>query len=378
MSWFKPNTFKGELGNFKVWFPKLEPNDSGWIDRFDGNEIISKNDKEEGKAEEGQKNITFVYKEKEYTFAGIFKLDHIDADGTEHWKKIDDKCPVINRQNKSSVAAMLCLLFLAMLTASPGYADANKDLGDFKKSQYCGDDVCPEYGSYDFLVCLNRVESDCGKKFVNEKKDKKDKIILCSIEGGKKCKKTIDDALADSGEVEKIIPGIKNWFSILFDSFAKLEEEKKKVEKDPDMMQAKKEKQLELLEQKEQKLNEEGTKIAQQILNTTITLKGVYVHDFYEDWRRVPNDIPVKKTDHIIHHGGKSEKDLYHHIGRYAKQPFKAVIIVNEKFAQEADRGIYDITGTIAKIETNSSDEYGQAVFVLYIQLKSAKYVGKK
>jgi len=98
-SWFKPNTFKGKLNNYKVWFPQLKPNHAGWVNNLVNDEITSKNANKKGKAKVGQKNITFPKTGNEYIFAGIFELYCIDANGTEHWKKIDNKCPVINKFN---------------------------------------------------------------------------------------------------------------------------------------------------------------------------------------------------------------------------------------------------------------------------------------
>jgi len=273
-------------------------------------------------------------------------------------------------------------------TASSG---VDKQLEDFKKSQRCGDETCPEYRGSEFLQCLNRVGSDCEKKFANEKKDKYDKGILCTIEGGKKCKKTIDEALVDSGEVEKI-PGIKNLFSIL-DSMNKLEEEKKKINIDRDIMESKKEKQLELLKQKEEKLNKELTEIIQkQILNATITLKGISIYDFYPNtyWRgrylrNLEGTKEIKEAASVIQcqKGKIDECDC--HIGRYDKNPFKVLIFVDEKFAQKTDRGVYDITGTIIDFDFNDFGsirspryEYGYPGIILPILLKSAKYIGEK
>jgi hypothetical protein len=97
MSWFKPNTFDGTpLEDYKVWFPVLDKGKTSWIDELvnNGEEIISKNDSENGKAEIGQKNITFTKIGDKYSYAGIFKLASKDADGTEHWKRICDKCVI--------------------------------------------------------------------------------------------------------------------------------------------------------------------------------------------------------------------------------------------------------------------------------------------
>jgi hypothetical protein len=369
-------SFKGtEIEGCHIWFPKLKPNDTGWVTQLidNGNEITSKNDSEKGKAEIGQKNVAFAHMGKGYVFVGIFELKYKDPDGTEHWKKIGDKCPIISTQNKLSAAAMLCLLFLAILTASPCYADVFED---FKKSLFCGDAVCSEYKSYIFSQCIKRVDSDCEKKLSDEKKDKPNKLKLCGLEGSKKCKKTIDETMADSGGIEKI-PGIKSFFYIAADSLSKLEEEKSKVYKDSDMMKAKKEKQLELLKKKEEKFGDEMLKIIQkQIINSPITLKGIYVHDFAEAFF---GSFPGKKeTDQIIKYNDNGNYSWLCPIGRYNKSLFEATIFVDEKFAEEADRGIYDITGTIVDFITDKEDEYGYVRFVLHIRLKSTKYVGKK
>jgi len=87
-----------ELAGCHIWFPKLKPNDAGWENQHNGDEIVSRNANGKGKAEVGQKNIAFTHTGKEYVFAGIFELKTIDGDGTEHWKKINDKCLVIGRQ----------------------------------------------------------------------------------------------------------------------------------------------------------------------------------------------------------------------------------------------------------------------------------------
>lgn len=100
MGWFKPNSFeKTQLDKFKVWFPKIEPNETGWVNQLinNDNEIISKNASEKGKAQKGQENITFAGRGNGYDFIGIFRLDQIEADGTEHWIKIDDKCSILGR-----------------------------------------------------------------------------------------------------------------------------------------------------------------------------------------------------------------------------------------------------------------------------------------
>jgi hypothetical protein len=97
--WFSPNTFKKTpLEDYSLWFPKFDQNKTGWendVNIFvNSKEIISKNDKEVGKAKVGQKNITFTYRGGIYSFIGIFQLVKKDKDGKEYWKKICDKCIV--------------------------------------------------------------------------------------------------------------------------------------------------------------------------------------------------------------------------------------------------------------------------------------------
>jgi len=96
-SWFTPNTFKKTpLEDYSVWFPKFELNKANWVNKLinNGKEIISRNDTEKGKAKIGQRNITFTNTGKEYIYAGIFELIRKDADETEHWKRISDKCVI--------------------------------------------------------------------------------------------------------------------------------------------------------------------------------------------------------------------------------------------------------------------------------------------
>jgi hypothetical protein len=314
-----------------------------------------------------------------------------------------------NKSFKTIAEAFNSIIFLlAMLVTASSYADVAKDLEDFKKSQLCGEDTCPEYISGEFTVCIHRAGSDCEKKFANEKKDKKDKVLLCTIEGGKKCKKTVDEALADSGGIEKI-QGVKKLFSIAEDSLSKLEEEKKKIGNDPNMMKAQKEKQLKILEQKNEKFINEIAKIMQeQILNSSIELKGIYVYDFDESKQEVCNggkyvgggrdnctdgkgifwDADYIKVYTIAHserksHGWPGEHQRYH-VGRYNKHPFKVQITVSENFTQKANRGIYDIRGIITAFSSGDGksqqgkDEYGQQPMFLTIELKSSKYIGEK
>jgi len=230
---------------------------------------------------------------------------------------------------------MLCLLFLSILTASLSYAG----LGDFIKV------LKPEKET-------EKTKKEENKKEVSEMETKK--------------KQEENKQAEAEAEFAKHIwpPDIKNLI-VIRNSADSLRNEVMKVE-ESDMMRAKKDKQLEQLNEKAKILKQEYESQMKKLSsgNLPITLKGIEVNDM----------LKIRDNYYLTHSPAKTPctfcGDDGYYLGQYSGYEYATAIISTKEFADKADRGKYDIVGTIVDFK-----EPYHHFFLMIIQLKSAKAV---